>query len=77
MTGGDEKYVYVGESARSVSERYNKHCADYKSNLEKSHMSKRTSLVHGLDMEVPEFDIRVLKFCKTAIERQVLEAVLI
>ena len=72
---GEDKYVYVGESARSVCERYGEHVGDYKSSLEKSHMSKHISLVHSLDANVPEFDIRVVKFCKTAIERQVLEAV--
>ena len=72
---GEDKYVYVGESARSVCERYGEHVGDFRSSLEKSHMSKHISLVHSLDTNVLEFDIRVVKFCKTAIERQVLEAV--
>ena len=38
-------------------------------------MAKHANLVHGFDNTKPEFDVRIVKFCKTAIERQVLEAV--
>ena len=56
-------------------ERFREHNKDYQGNSDNSHMAKHVSLVHGSDDCMPVFDIRVVKFCKTAIERQVLEAV--
>ena len=75
--GSDTNFIHVGESARSICERFRDHVDDCKANLESSHMAKHEALVHGLDMTKPEYDIRVKKFCKSAIERQVLEAVTI
>ena len=60
-----------------MSERFREHARDYSSNLETSHMAKHESIIHGLDSVKPEFDIAIKRFCKTAIERQVLEAVTI
>ena len=65
----------MDETARSICERYSDHHKDYKDNLEKSHMSKHVELAHSSDSTKPEFDVRIIKFCKTAIERQVFEAV--
>ena len=72
---GGCKFVYVGETSRTVCERFHEHHTDYGKRLETSHMAKHSSLAHGLDSVQPEFDVRIVKFFKTAIERQVYEAI--
>ena len=69
--------MYVGESSRSICERFREHVKDNKKNLETSHMTKHETLIHGDINNKPYYDVRVKKFCKTPIERQVLEAVTI
>ena len=59
---GTNTFVYVGETARSICERYRDHHKDYKDNLEKSHMAKHVGLAHGSDNTKPEFDIKIIKF---------------
>ena len=70
----EEASIYVGESARSLQERARDHWSDLKSKNEDSHMYKHWLTSHGKDPEPPEFRIRVVKFCTSALVRQIGEA---
>ena len=70
----EEASIYVGESARSLQERARDHWSDLKSKNEDSHMYKHWLTSHGNDPEPPEFRIRVVKFCTSALVRQIGEA---
>ena len=62
-----------GESARSLSERSMNHHKDLASKLDESHMLKHWQNSHG-GVGKPEFRFQVVKYCRTALERQVGEA---
>ena len=75
-------YKYVGETSRSVYERTWEHTNSMKQLQTSSHMLKHMLKhmleVHGEEeMEKVEFGARVLKFARSAFERQVMESVLI
>ena len=70
----EEASIYVGESARSLQERARDHWSDLKSKNEDSHMYKHWLTSHGNDPESPGFRIRVVKFCTSALVRQIGEA---
>ena len=71
-------YKYVGETSRSVYERTWEHTNSMKQLQTSSHMLKHMLEVHGEEeMEKVEFGARVLKFARSAFERQVMESVLI
>ena len=72
------KYVYIGETSRSIYERGLEHMND-KENLKKdSHMIKHYFDKHeGEELEKMEFGIKIVKNTKTAFDRQILESVLI
>ena len=65
--------IYVGETSRSIKERGGEHIAAYRSSNKDSHIFKHQSMEHP--GEEPEFILRVASFHKTALERQVGEAV--
>ena len=65
--------VYVGETSRSIKERVGQHWADYAGRETKSHILKHQLLTH--QGEEPEFIVRAVSFHKTALDRQVSEAV--
>ena len=71
-------YKYIGETARSVFERSNEHLADMTQLKPCSHLLK-----HVLDRHEDEnheeviFNIKVLSYCKSSFERQILESVTI
>ena len=69
----DEPSIYVGESARSLSERAMNHHKDLATKLDESHMLKHWQNSHG-GIGEPEFRFQVVKYCRTALERQVGEA---
>ena len=74
----DIEYKYVGETSRSVYERTWEHTNSMKQLQTSSHMLKHMLEVHGEEeMEKVEFGARVLKFARSAFERQVMESVLI
>ena len=66
--------IYVGESWRSLAERGREHLKAYKAEKEDSHMYKHHQVHHG-GVGTPKFHLRPLKFHRTALERQVAEAV--
>ena len=66
--------LYVGESSRSVAERAEEHWKDAENGKEESHMLEHQVASHRGE-GTPEFNFRVVKTCKTSLERQVREAV--
>ena len=66
--------LYVGESARSVAERAAEHWHDAESGKEESHMLEHQVASHNGEGP-PRFNFKVVKSCKTSLERQVREAV--
>ena len=75
-TGQGRKAVYIGESSRSVYERSLEHLEDYKTEKEESHMYTHAIEAHSKE-EKPLFAIKVLRKHRSALYRQVHEAVLI
>ena len=71
-------FEYIGETSKSVFERGWEHVNDMATLNKKSHMLKHVIMNHpGEDMGNVKFGMKVLKFCQTSFERQVLEAVTI
>ena len=66
--------IYVGGSWRSLAEREGEHWKTYKAGREDSHILKHHMVHHG-GVGTPRFHLRPLKFHRTALERQVAEAV--
>ena len=66
--------IYVGESGRSLHERAQEHWQDFKARETDSHILKHW-LVHHQGQGTPSFHIRVVRYCKDALSRQVGEAV--
>ena len=66
--------LYVGESARSVHERALEHWRDAESGKEETHMVEHQAEAHRGE-DIPQFRFRVVKKCKSSLERQVREAV--
>ena len=65
--------IYVGESSRSIKERGGEHWNDFRNNNQKSHILKHQQIHHP--HQEPKFVLRAVSFFKTALERQVGEAV--
>ena len=71
-------FKYVGETSRSAFERGWEHLNDMATLNKNSHMLKHVIMNHpGEDMANVKFGMKVLKFCQTSFERQVLKAVTI
>ena len=66
--------VYIGESARSLYERGGEHWKGYRERRDDSHIWKHQMLHHGGDT-APNFHLRPLEFHRTALNRQLSEAV--
>ena len=66
--------LYVGETSRSIFERSREHWDDWRSRKEESHIRRHQEAEHGGD-GAPKFIMRVVKFSKTALSRQIGEAV--
>ena len=88
MNGGDRQpdgikrekilFKYVGETARSVFERGHEHLSDVLNLSQKSHILRHYVESHsGEDLDTIRFNMKVIRFTKTAFERQILESVLI
>ena len=65
--------LYVGESSRSIQERAREHWDAAIKKEEKSHMTRHQGLVHP--GEQPEFTFKLVSTHKTALSRQIREAV--
>ena len=68
--------VYVGETSRSIYERSREHWEGVKKGSNKNHMVKHQLLEHAGEPD-PNFQMKVRGFFKTALARQVAEAVYI
>ena len=66
--------IYVGETARSIQERAREHWDSFRSRNSDSHILKHWTLHHDSEGE-PEFIMKVVKYHKTALSRQVGEAI--
>ena len=72
------KHKYIGETARSAYERGWEHQEALRKLEEDSHLLKHVANYHqGVPMENITFGMRVVQYTRTALERQVLESVLI
>ena len=69
-----EGSIYVGESSRTLFERSKEHQKDWESRKTESHIAKHQGAAHGLGEE-PDFIIKPVRFYKTALSRQIGEAV--
>ena len=76
-SGSDHKGCYIGETARTLSERANEHKKSLKRYENKSFMFKHWALVHPELLTAPEFKFKVLKCFKDPLSRLVHEAVVI
>ena len=65
--------MYVGETSRSVQERALEHWRDARKGDEKSHMTRHQAMEHS--GEPPEFIFKVVGQHRTALNRQIHEAV--
>ena len=66
--------VYIGETSRSIFERSKEHWEGAEKGSEKNHMIKHQKLEHNGEPD-PHFHMKVKGFFKTALARQVAEAV--
>ena len=69
----DKPAIYVGETSRSITERSKEHWGAYRGKKEDSHMWKHVEMEHK--GEEANFVMKVLGSHKTALGRQVSEAV--
>ena len=65
--------LYVGENSRTIYERSKEHWRDWRSKTDSSHMWKHQMEEH--EGEEPKFYMRVVDHFKTALSRQIAEAV--
>ena len=72
---GDNASLYVGESARSLFERSTEHWQAALQLKEESHMFQHMVEVHKDDTARPEFKFKVVRSFKSALDRQVAEAI--
>ena len=73
MSGEKELAVYVGESARSASERMTEHMENARDRRADSHIYKHWSIQHA--GKETKFSFKILGFFDAPLERQVGEAV--
>ena len=66
--------IYVGESAGSLDERTREHLKDATDVQVESHMRKHWEIEHGDLQGPPRFKMKVIKYCRSALERQIGEA---
>ena len=66
--------IYVGETSRSIKERAKEHWDSYRSKNQDSHILKHHEIHHGSQGE-PAFIMKVVKFHRSALSRQVGEAI--
>ena len=64
----------MGETTRSLIERVGEHWRDGEAGKEEVHMVEHLAMAHVQESQ-PEFDFRVVKKCKSSLEKQVRESV--
>ena len=70
----DTPSVYIGETSRTIYERSKEHWSSWRSKKEESHIRKHQENDHG-GSSSPKFVMRVVRNYKTALSRQIGEAV--
>ena len=70
----DVPSLYVGESSRSIYERGEEHWQDWRAKKDSSHILKHQEEVHSWKEE-PKFTMRVVRSYRSALARQIGEAV--
>ena len=70
----DVPSLYVGETCRSVQERAKEHWTDYRRGCKDSHILKHWVLHHNSEGE-PHFVMKVVQYHRSALSRQVGEAI--
>ena len=70
----EQPSIYVGETARSMYERGKQHWEAWRSRREDSHIHKHMELHHG-GKQNPNFVFKVVQYHRSALSRQVGEAV--
>ena len=73
LTTVKEGSIYVGETSRSIFERSKEHWKDFQGGSDKSHILRHQGATHP--GEQPEFVMRTVKYHRTALSRQIGEAV--
>ena len=68
-----EGSIYIGETSRSIFERSKEHWKDFQGRSDKSHILRHQGASHP--GEQPEFIMRTVKYYRTALSRQIGEAV--
>ena len=68
---------YVGESHRSYWDRSLEHLADLRTKNDKNSLVKHWQECHGEQDVPPKYSFNVLKKCRTSLQRQIWEAILI
>ena len=69
-----EPALYVGETSRSIQERSKEHWEDVRGKKEDSHMIRHQIMEHGA-ANPPKFIMRVVGYHRSALSRQISEAV--
>ena len=69
--------MYLGETGRTGYERAKEHVGDWKSRKEDTHMHEHGEKEHGDTEGGPHFGMKILKAHRSALERQIHEAVII
>ena len=72
-----KRATYIGETHRSFWDRTQEHLADIRSKNSKNSLVKHWEEVHGDQQSPPKYSFQVKKKCKSAIERQIWEALFI
>jgi hypothetical protein len=76
LTSKIRVHKYIGESARSVFERSWEHMHDFENLSTKSHLLKHAVDQHQtVELCTLKFGIKVLKYARSAFERQIFESV--
>ena len=71
------KCSYIGETSRSLAERAREHKEDAGKTVELSHIRDHKDAHHRKVSRMPRMKYKIDKRCKSALERQVREAVII
>ena len=71
---GKEASLYVGETARSLFERSQEHWKAAEQSKEESHMFQHTMETHK-GKGIPMFKFKVVKSFRSALDRQIAEAI--
>ena len=73
-----KQYTYIGESSRSCFERGSEHLNDMRQLKPTSHLLRHALDQHeGEKLSSIKFGMRVVQYCRTSFERQILESVTI